>query len=956
MPAPFAQLTVAEFAELLARFSFTRKVNAVHMHHTWRPNHAQYRGHETIVSMWRYHTQQNRWSDIAQHVTIAPDGSIWLGRNWNQPPASAAGHNGNRQAGPFMFEIIGDFDVGKDPFDGAQREAVFQVIVLVQQHFGLAPETLVFHNMMSTKTCPGSAIAYDACVEEVRKRQARGRRGAEARALRRRDLPFAEDMTATAGHVARALELLARDVPGVGDEPADAEHEAHSEIALEAHARGGLEFRPGLTVEMLDALRPHVINLRMGRFSQDGLMVTAADDVDALFDDHLERALREVKASDPDGRLRLLFYAHGGLVAESAGLRIAHKHLGWWRANGVYPINFVWETGLWETFGDLLRKIRGQGQRSIVADYLTDPLIEAALRVLPAEQIWTAMKYAAELSSARGGGARYAAERLKAFVDRHGDDVELHAVGHSAGSIFHSHFVPACHALGLPPFRTLQFLAPAVRVDTFLGQLGKLIGAGKGVDQLTLFTMRKQYELEDNCFQIYRKSLLYLVAASAESERDTALLGLEVSLRSNSATRALFGLDGGPGGDGEVVWSTTAHAEGRSASRSTSHGGFDDDPATLSSVVRRVLGKADADPVAPYVPLAAEAGRGIGDGVDWPEPLRTAPGGSVPTRTGWGASAAAGPGAVAAVGRRRAVCIGIDEYAIRPLAGCVADARLWAEALQDLGFEPPTVLVNGAATRSAILGAIGDAIGAAAAGDVVVVQFAGHGTQVPDLDGDEAGGDTPGLDEALCPIDFPDGAFVIDDDLATLCDRIPDGVNVTFFVDCCHSGTVTRLALGPPGGAGAAVDERPRFLAATEAMKAAHIRFRTALGPGAGRGASLAERREVLFSACRSDEVAWESNGHGEFTVRATDVLRRGVEGLTHERFHARVLEAFGPHARQHPELHCAATASGRPLLGAFVGASRPPAGAAAVRPAGDGLLGELEALLQRHRQQPGRG
>jgi hypothetical protein len=545
---------------------------------------------------------------------------------------------------------------------------------------------------------------------------------------------------------------------------------------------------------------------------------------------------------------------------------------------------------------------------------------------------------------------------LKAFVDRHGDDVELHAVGHSAGSIFHSHFVPACHALGLPPFRTLQFLAPAVRVDTFLGQMGKLIGSDKAVNALTLFTMRKQYELDDNCFQIYRKSLLYLVAASAEGERDTPLLGLEASLRGNAATRALFGLDGGPGAGGEVVWSTTAHAEGRSASQSTSHGGFDDDPATLSSVVRRVLGRTDADPIAPYVPLGAAAGRGLDDGIDWPEPLRTAPGRRLPARGAPAAFAARPPAGGAAPGRRRAVCIGIDEYAIRPLAGCVADARRWAEVLEDLGFEPPTVLVNGAATRSAILGAIGEAIGAAAAGDVVVVQFAGHGTQVPDLDGDEAGGDTPGLDEALCPIDFPDGAFVIDDDLAKLCDVIPDGVNVTFFVDCCHSGTVTRLALGTPGRADAAVDERPRFLVATEAMKAAHSRFRTALGSGAGRGAPLAERREVLFSACRSDEVAWESNGHGEFTVRATDVLRRGVEGLTHERFHARVLEAFGPHARQHPELHCAASASGRPLLGALVEVNRLPAGAAAVRPAGDGLLGELEALLQRHRQQPGRG
>lgn len=113
MPKPFVKLSVDEFEELVDSFTFTRAIDAVHMHHTWQPNHGQYRGLPMINAMWKYHTQTNGWSDIAQHISIAPDGSIWTGRSWNQPPASAAGYNGNSRKGPFMFEMIGDCTINR---------------------------------------------------------------------------------------------------------------------------------------------------------------------------------------------------------------------------------------------------------------------------------------------------------------------------------------------------------------------------------------------------------------------------------------------------------------------------------------------------------------------------------------------------------------------------------------------------------------------------------------------------------------------------------------------------------------------------------------------------------------------------------------------------------------------------------------------------------------------------
>jgi subtilisin family serine protease/pimeloyl-ACP methyl ester carboxylesterase len=167
-PVSFRQLTRDQFAHVLEQFPFTRRIDAVHMHHTWKPDHGDYVGLETIVGMWRFHTQVNGWSDIAQHISIAPDGTIWTGRNWNRAPASAAGYNGSSVVGPFMFETIGNFDRGRDRLRGEQLESVVAVIALVQRRFELPVETLRFHRSMTDqKSCPGTSVEHDEILTLV---------------------------------------------------------------------------------------------------------------------------------------------------------------------------------------------------------------------------------------------------------------------------------------------------------------------------------------------------------------------------------------------------------------------------------------------------------------------------------------------------------------------------------------------------------------------------------------------------------------------------------------------------------------------------------------------------------------------------------------------------------------------------------------------------------------------
>jgi hypothetical protein len=168
MDRRFAAFTLGEFSNLLGRFPFSRRIEAVHVHHTWRPNHAQWAGEPSVLAMWRFHTRTNGWSDIAQHVTIAPDGLIWEGRDWNRAPASASGHNGTGLSGPFMFEVVGDFDAGCDPLAGEQRASVVGVIARLLHRFGLDAQAVRFHREMThLKTCPGTSVHLDDIRAEV---------------------------------------------------------------------------------------------------------------------------------------------------------------------------------------------------------------------------------------------------------------------------------------------------------------------------------------------------------------------------------------------------------------------------------------------------------------------------------------------------------------------------------------------------------------------------------------------------------------------------------------------------------------------------------------------------------------------------------------------------------------------------------------------------------------------
>ncbi|MBD3299225.1 MAG: caspase family protein [candidate division Zixibacteria bacterium] len=253
--------------------------------------------------------------------------------------------------------------------------------------------------------------------------------------------------------------------------------------------------------------------------------------------------------------------------------------------------------------------------------------------------------------------------------------------------------------------------------------------------------------------------------------------------------------------------------------------------------------------------------------------------------------------------QKLALCIGINDYpgTQSDLAGCVNDANDWAKVLRERDYQV-RMLLDDKATGDAIREGIKELINEAKRGDSIVIQYSGHGSFVPDEDGDEP----DGTDECLCPHDVMSNGLLTDDELFDLYMKKAYGVRLLMISDSCHSGTVARFApiVTPPTMRASNAPQRTvRFLPPNvflSSRKAAKLGVRRALR----RASPPGRYGGLLMAGCQDTEYSYDAyfqgRPNGAFSYVALDTLKTLEPNATYRAWFNAIEERLP--SRQYPQ------------------------------------------------------
>jgi len=238
-------------------------------------------------------------------------------------------------------------------------------------------------------------------------------------------------------------------------------------------------------------------------------------------------------------RPKIALYAHGGLNNEDASIKRIRIMAPYFRANDIYPLFITWKTGFGESLSGMLDDALGKffkpGEEKPARGWMDDlkhklkdakdRSVELACEQVLVKPLWMQMKQNAGAAADRDAGLTLLAAHLAALRDEF-PSLEIHLVGHSAGSILHGYLLGRLMLRKLP-VSTVSLFAPACTVGFALDHYVPAVErAVVKKESLFLDILSDERERSDTVGP-YGKSLLYLVSRALEDVHKMPLLGME---------------------------------------------------------------------------------------------------------------------------------------------------------------------------------------------------------------------------------------------------------------------------------------------------------------------------------------------------------------------------------------------------------------------------------------------
>lgn len=237
-----------------------------------------------------------------------------------------------------------------------------------------------------------------------------------------------------------------------------------------------------------------------------------------------------------------------------------------------------------------------------------------------------------------------------------------------------------------------------------------------------------------------------------------------------------------------------------------------------------------------------------------------------------------------------------------PLNACEADASDMADIAIQGGFRTVRTLLTRQATRSSVVAELDNAALQLRPGDLFLLTYSGHGSQLPDLDGDE----DDGADETWCLYD----GQLVDDELYAALAKFSAGVRILVFSDSCHSGTVTKAAYYQtalrargevasienfPAGCAEPVYRAMPAAVALQTYRANRAIYDPLLKRNGASRKSDVQASALLISGCQDNQLSLDGLFNGLFTSTLLRVWNGGKFRGDHRTFHHSILADMPP-------------------------------------------------------------